>query len=215
MRPNLLADEHLPAEPRQKRSREKRERLKSAALALFAEKGYEGASISDIARRARLAVGGFYQHFRSKRQLLLVLMDELLQKLTEVNLHPKAAGDVQAGLREMLGAAFSRDLHYLGAYRAWQEAMLSDPDLARKQAAIHAWTTARVAALFQFLRQQPGARPRVDVAVLARVMDSFFWSLLSQAARMPGVELNQWLDASVHLIYHALFLDAPKKRAAK
>jgi AcrR family transcriptional regulator len=215
MRPNLLADEHLPTEPRQKRSREKRERLKSAALALFAEKGYEGASISDIARRARLAVGGFYQHFRSKRQLLLVLMDELLEKLTEVNLHPKAAGDVQTGLRDMLAAAFSRDLQYLGAYRAWQEAMLSDPDLARKQAAIHAWTTARVAALFQFLRQQPGARPRVDVAVLARVMDSFFWSLLAQAARMPGVELNQWLDASVHLIYHALFLDPPKKRKTK
>src|SRR5436305_14371393 len=99
MRPNLLADERLPAEPRQKRSREERERLKAAALTLFAEKGYEGASIGDIARRAKLAVGGFYQHFHSKRQLLLVLMDELLEKLTEVNLQPKAAGDVQAGLR--------------------------------------------------------------------------------------------------------------------
>jgi AcrR family transcriptional regulator len=215
MRPNLLADERLPAEPRQKRSREKRERLKAAALTLFAEKGYEGASIGDIARRAKLAVGGFYQHFHSKRQLLLVLMDELLEKLTEVNLQPKAASDVQTDLREILAAAFSRDLEYLGAYRAWQEAMLSDPDLGRKQASIHAWTSARVTALFQFLRQQPGARPRVDIAVLARVIDSFFWSLLAQAARMPSVELNQWLDASVHMIYHALFFDPPMKRKSK
>ena len=212
MRPNLLADEHLPTEPRQKRSREKRERLKSAALALFAENGYEGTSIGDIARRAKLAVGGFYLHFRSKRQLLLVLMDELLEKLTGVNLQPKAALDVETGLREVLAAAFSRDLQYLGAYRAWQEALLSDPDLARKQTAIHAWTTARVTALFQSLRQQPGARPKVDVAGLARVMDAFFWSLLAQATRMTTVELNQWLDTSVHLIYHALFLDQPKKR---
>jgi AcrR family transcriptional regulator len=215
MRPNLLVDERLPAEPRQKRSREKREHLKSAALALFAENGYEGTSIGDIARRAKLAVGGFYQHFESKRQLLLVLMDELLEKLTEVNLQPKSAGDAQTILRELLAAAFSRDLHYLGAYRAWQEAMLADPDLAKKQAAINAWTTGRIAALFQFLHQQPGARPRVNVAALARVMDSFFWSLLARAAIMQAAELNEWLDVSANLIYHALFVDASKKSKTK
>jgi AcrR family transcriptional regulator len=59
-RPNLLAGEALPAPPVQKRSLDKRERLKNAALALFGEKGYENTSISLIARRAKLAVGTFY-----------------------------------------------------------------------------------------------------------------------------------------------------------
>jgi AcrR family transcriptional regulator len=215
LRPNLLSGEDLPPEPRQKRSLEKRARLKAAGLALFGEKGYESTSIDEIARRAKLAVGTFYQHFRSKRQLLLALMDELLDKLSQLDFRPRGVSDVRAVVRELLSRAFSHDLRYLGAYRAWQEAVLSDPDLARKQAQIHAWTTTRVTTVFQLLQKLPGARPGVDVPGLARVMDTFFWSLLAQAVRMPAVELNQWIDSATHLIYHALFFDPPESRGTK
>ncbi|MGA8493231.1 MAG: helix-turn-helix domain-containing protein [Terriglobales bacterium] len=213
LRPNLLAGEDLPPQPQQKRSLEKRARLKAAGLALFGEKGYESTSIDEIAIRAKLAVGSFYQHFRSKRQLLLALMDELLEKLSQLDFRPKAVTDVRAVVHELLSRAFSHDLRYLGAYRAWQETVLSDPDLARKQLQIHAWTTARVTTVFQLLQQLPGARPAVDIPGLARVMDSFFWSLLAQAVRMPNVELNQWIDSATHLIYHAMFVDRPTKRS--
>ena len=211
VRPKLLAGEDLPPEPRQKRSLEKRARLKAAGLVLFGEKGYENTSIDEIARRAKLAVGSFYQHFRSKRQLLLALMDELLEKLSRLDFHPRTGADVRAVVHELLARAFSHDLRYLGAYRAWQEAVLSDPELARKQVEIHVWTTGRVTTVFQLLQQLPGTRPGVDVSGLARVMDSFFWSLLAQAVRMPEVELNQWIDSATHLIYHAMFTDAPMK----
>lgn len=211
VRPNLLADEDLPPGPRQKRSLEKRARLKAAGLASFGEKGYESTSIDEIAQRAKLAVGTFYQHFRSKRQLMLALMDELLDKLSQLDFRPKAVSDVRAVVHELLSRAFSHDLHYLGAYRAWQEAVLSDSELARKQVQIHAWTTTRVTTMFQLLQQLPSARPGVDVPGLARVMDSFFWSLLAQAVRMPAVELNQWIDSATHLIYHALFTDPAGK----
>jgi AcrR family transcriptional regulator len=205
--PNLLAGEDLPAEPHQKRSLRKRARLKSAGLALFGEKGYEGASIAAIARRAGLAVGTFYQHFRSKRQLLLALMDDLLEYLSRLDLRSQTAADPRAGLRAMLARAFSGDLRYLGAYRAWQEAALSDAELQRKQEHIRAWTTMRVTAVLQFLLQMPGTRAGVDVPSLARVLDTFFWSLLAQAGQMDGAELDRWIDASTHLIFHAMFTD--------
>ncbi len=210
--PNLLAGENLPAAPSQKRSQEKRLRLKSAALTLFGEKGYENTSIEDIAQRARLAVGSFYQHFRSKRQLLLVLMNELLEGLGRLDLQVKAEEGVRAGLREFLAAAFSRDLQFLGACRAWEEAVLSDSDLTRKQQKIRDWTTGRATALFAGLQRLPGARKDVDVQALGRVMDGFFWSLLAQAVRLPQPELTQWIDSATHLVYHALFLDSPQKR---
>ncbi len=69
--------------PSQRRSRLKREALLRATLELFERNGYEATAIGAIARRAEIAVGGFYQYFRSKRQLLLVLMNELLQKLEQ------------------------------------------------------------------------------------------------------------------------------------
>ena len=211
-RPNLLAAENLPPEPRQKRSLDKRARLKTAGLALFGQRGYEKTSIDLIARRAKLAVGGFYQHFRSKRQLLLALMDELLDKLSQLDFRPRAVTDVRAGIRALLAGAFSHDLQYLGAYRAWQEAVLADPDLAEKQKEIHAWTTSRVTTVFQMLQQLPGARSGVDIRGLACAMDSFFWSLLARAEKFSKVELNRWIDAATHLIYHAMFTDSPKKQ---
>jgi AcrR family transcriptional regulator len=207
-RPTLLAGEDLPSAPRQARSLDKRARIKKAGLALFGEKGYEGTSIEDIAKRANLAVGGFYLHFRSKRQLLLVLMDELLEKLSRLDLRPTGTVDIRAGLRAFLSRAFSTDLEFLGAYRAWREAALSDQDLARREREIHAWTTARVTLALTLLAQLPGARSNVDVPGLARVMDSFFWNLLAHAILLPEVELNQWIDSATHLIYHALFKDA-------
>jgi AcrR family transcriptional regulator len=208
--PNLLAGEDLPAQPVQQRSLAKRARLKDAGLALFGEKGYENTSIDEIAQRAKLAIGTFYQHFRSKRQLLLVLMDELLEKLSQLNFQPQAINDVRAALRQLLARAFSHDLHYLGAYRAWQEAALSDAELQKKQDEIQKWTTGRVLRIFQFLQGLSGARQNVDIVGLARAIDTFFWSLLAQAARLPKAELNQWIDSATHLVYHAIFTDAPQ-----
>lgn len=210
-RPDLLRGEKLPPAPQQKRSIERRERLKEAALALFGEKGYDGTSVGEIARRAKLPVGSFYQHYRSKKQLLVALMDELLERLSEVRIQPSGGGGVRGGLRDVLTAAFSRDLRYLGAYRAWQEAVLTNPDLARKQNEIHMWTTGRVRGVFERLRQLPGARTNVDVDALARVMDSFFWSLLGRAVLMQRAELDEWIESSTHLIYHAIFTDGAEK----
>lgn len=224
-RPNLLDGENLPPAPRQRRSQDKQLRLKRAGLALFGEQGYNLTSIDEIAQQANFAVGTFYQHFRSKRQLLLVLMDDLLLRLSRVDLRPKGVSDVRAGLRLLLSRAIAADFEYFGAYRAWQEAAASDTDLALKQAQIHTWTKARVMAAFEFLQQLPGARGGVDLPALAEVMDSFFWNLLAQAASLnvkpteppavpaepvaPTANLNRWIDSSTHLIYHALFTDPP------
>lgn len=204
-RPNLLVGEDLPPAPRQKRSLEKRARIKAAALALFRDRGFERTSIEDIARKARVPVGGFYLHYRSKRQLLLALMDDLIDVMAQLQLQP--SGDVRAGLRDFLARAFSGDLRYLGAYRAWQEAALSDAALARKQRQIRAWTTTRVTNLFHLLSRHPDARPGVDIAALGRAMDSFFWMILGEAIYASSGELDTWLDSAAHLIDHALFKD--------
>ena len=210
-RPNLLQGEDLPPEPLQKRSREKRARLKVAGLALFRKKGYERTSIDEIALKAHLAVGSFYQHFRSKKQLLLSLMNEFLEELSRLDLRPKNTSDLRAGLRAFFARALSTDLRYLGAYRAWREAVITDPDLARKEAEIQVWTTSRVFTAFSALQQLPGARPDVDVGGLAPVMDSFFWNLLEQAVSLPETQLEPWIDSTTHIVYHALFLNPPTR----
>ena len=50
---------------------ETRERLLSAAAAMFAEHGYDGARVADIAAAAGVSNGALYTHFGSKAELMV------------------------------------------------------------------------------------------------------------------------------------------------
>jgi AcrR family transcriptional regulator len=192
--------------PRQARSIERRAKLIDAARALFSEKGYEATSIDDIATRAGTAVGAFYNYFRSKRQLLIVLMNELLEKLAAVDLHPKSAKDVQQGLREFLAEVFKADLEYYGVIRAWQEATLADAELAEMQRTIETWTERRILRVFQLLQKMPRARKGHDLAPFARMMDRHFWSMLARGASATPRTFHREVRVAADVIYHYLFL---------
>src|SRR5215469_10468088 len=101
-RPDLLQDEDLPPKPKQQRSLDRQRRIRTAALFLFEKHGYEKTLIGDIAADAGMPVGSFYQHYRSKRQLLVDLMDEFLRELAALDIEPKAATNLRAGLHSLL-----------------------------------------------------------------------------------------------------------------
>ena len=57
-----------------------KDRITEAALRLFSEKGYLGASLSDIAKQVGISKAALYKHFASKQEILdriLARMDEL------------------------------------------------------------------------------------------------------------------------------------------
>jgi AcrR family transcriptional regulator len=55
----------------------------AAALAAFVEKGYDGASIREIASRAGLSVPGLYHHYPSKQALLVGLTNAVMRELLD------------------------------------------------------------------------------------------------------------------------------------
>ncbi|MBR4939089.1 MAG: TetR family transcriptional regulator, partial [Kiritimatiellae bacterium] len=57
-----------------------RESILASALAMFAEKGYEHTTFTDIAARLKMTKGAVYWHFESKQNLLIALVDEMLEK---------------------------------------------------------------------------------------------------------------------------------------
>ena len=61
---------HAPLHPQQERSRQTAERITAAALALLERKSFAELTVSEIARKAGVSVGGFYARFPSKQALL-------------------------------------------------------------------------------------------------------------------------------------------------
>jgi AcrR family transcriptional regulator len=207
--PVLKDEEDRPTLPRQARSLATRRKLLAAGRSLFAEKGYHATSIQALASRAGTAAGAFYTYFRSKRQLLIVLMNELLERLRDLDLRPKSAtgNDARDGLRTFLAAVFRADLEYYGVVRAWQEAALTDAGLGQMQTAIDAWTRARILGVFRLLQQHPNARADRDLPAFARMMDRHFWSLLARGASMSRREFDREVRIAADVIYHYLFRD--------
>ena len=192
----------MPPPPRQERSRRNRDALLDATLATFAERGYEASTIEEIGRRAGVATGGFYLHFRSKRQALLVLMDRLLGELAALEPTPRSS-DAEAAVVTLVREALRVDIAYMGAYRAWREAVLGDAELAERHASIDAWTTARVAALLERVRAAPNARRDVEPAVLARILNALFWRL----TELRATDEAAILQSVTALVVHAVFVD--------
>ncbi|WP_125708062.1 TetR/AcrR family transcriptional regulator [Lacticaseibacillus porcinae] len=53
---------------------EKQQAVLTACLELFSEQGYENTSTADIAKRARVAEGTVYKHFKTKQEILNAIL---------------------------------------------------------------------------------------------------------------------------------------------
>ncbi|HVA93228.1 MAG TPA: TetR/AcrR family transcriptional regulator [Chloroflexota bacterium] len=58
-----------------------RERILQAAIVVFGERGYQAASMDEIARRAGSSKGGVYFHFANKQAIFEALIGELVSLL--------------------------------------------------------------------------------------------------------------------------------------
>lgn len=69
-------------------------KIMNTALQLFSDKGFNETSVQQIAQLTGISKGGFYNHFSTKRELMLEMIDEYHNKimnnshiLNETNLH--------------------------------------------------------------------------------------------------------------------------------
>jgi AcrR family transcriptional regulator len=86
-----------------------------AARDVFAEAGYDAASVRDIIRRTDLASGTFYNYFPDKASIFRALVDDV-------------AEEARRRTRAARRRARTREDFVEGAYRAFFEFIVEDPD---------------------------------------------------------------------------------------
>lgn len=86
----------------QQRAQETRQRILDGAQAVFAQAGYDAASVSAICREAGVSKGAFYHHFPSKQALFVALLNRWLDELDSQFRNVTAqAGTVSLGLQRL------------------------------------------------------------------------------------------------------------------
>jgi len=101
-------------------------RIESAARRLFANRGFAGTSMADIATAAGVSKATVFHHYRNKRQLYEALVGDAFAGFRE-QLIPllDAEGDVQGSLRDFAAAHLERLTRMQGTMRLIAREMLS------------------------------------------------------------------------------------------
>ena len=111
--------------------RRTREKIVAAARTLFAERGYDGATIRDIAKTAGMSTGAVFASFTDKSDLFTDIAET---EQAELYAAMRAAGDGLSGraaILAMLEAAADRHLAALALFQAIMSALWT-PGLAEK-----------------------------------------------------------------------------------
>ncbi len=95
---------------KRKPAAQRREEVLQAALALFAERGYDAVVMDEIARACGIARTSLYEYFRSKEEILLALIDQVIAQAP-------SGVPTGASCRERLVAIAAAQLAYIHQHR--------------------------------------------------------------------------------------------------
>jgi AcrR family transcriptional regulator len=177
-----------------------RQAILDAARAVFAELGYETASVRDIIRRTSLSVGAFYNYFRSKEEVYQALADDGARRFKMIlRAEYEKAEDFDDFLRTALHAFFTFQV-------AEQQAWLTLPPAGlRHHPSIRVETPEQLAVFEEVKvvltdRIERGMAPRVDADYLAAACIGVARELCDRMLERRPIDVDAATDFALKMI---------------
>jgi len=181
---------------------ETKAKLIAAAVQVFAERGYEGARVTDIARQAGLSSGAIYAHYTSKAELLVDAIrahgpDELHRLLD--------SGDVRMPLPDLLlqlaGSLEHRDRTQGSLLLEALAASRRDPELAAMFSSTVTGREDLIATLVRYGHRAGDVDEDVDPDAVSRFcLMVVLGSMVARALDLPAVDPAAWTDLITRLV---------------
>ena len=189
--------------------REARDELLSAALRVFARRGYRAAGVDEIAAEAGYSKGALYWHFSGKAELL----DALVQERVDAPMREKTAllasappeRDMSVEASRTFGRQVAEQREALLLEREYWSLAIRDPELrsryAERQAELRHELGAAMEARARHLGTPDIAMPAEDVA---RIVMSIIGGLTVDELIEPGSVRPELLGEALAVIYAGL-----------
>ncbi len=205
----LLADLDLPRQPRQARSRAKRDAILAASARLFAERGYDATTTNDVAAAAGVSIGTVYAYFRDKRQIFLSLFAGNIETIQALGTAFQDWGaDPRRTIRQALADALPYDPAAFALQRAWSTLQHRDPELAgigeQADRAFYEQFVAAVRAAAAEDRTWPDLDIDATCWAVTQLLDQVWHTQLDPGHLSEAAFIRQ-RDAVADLVYRSIF----------
>ena len=180
---------------------ETRAQLLAAATAVFAAKGYDGASIADITREAGLSSGAIYAHFSSKAELFTAVLEAQGEDQLRSIVGTNPIRDIGAFF-QAVGSSFDRQAAADGdlAISAISAAK-RDPEVAKRVAEWLARDEGATTDLIVASQDAGQLDPTLSAAAVGRFTTMLtLGALLTRELDLPAVDHAAWSELIGRLV---------------
>jgi len=186
------------------RAAERRAQLLDVARRMFGTSGYHQVSMDAVAREAGVTKPILYDHFPSKRDLYLALLDADLTVLHE---RVRAALDAPTGNRERIRSSFQAyfdfvDEHAEGFQLLMQETVGAEDDFRLYVEAFRVRILSEVADLIE--RESQGRLDRVHAETVALGLIGMVENVARREPGAPATVRREALDTLVQLAWRGI-----------
>jgi AcrR family transcriptional regulator len=201
-----------PLTPERRRAMTRRHLLEAAAV-VFAEKGFHGATIDEVAKAAGFTKGAVYSNFTSKDDLFLALLDDRSDRQFAVVAEvlddgPQGREEQAPRMRELIrsGAVFSDD--------TWETLFLEfvlyarrNPDASEKLIARAQRERAFVQQMIESEYAAAGVTAKYDTRELAEISLDLFAGLSISRLINPQAVTEATLDTTMTILWDTIGVD--------
>lgn len=183
-------------------------RLLASAVAEFAEQGYAGARVAEIARRAGVTTGAIYSRYRGKAELLAEAIDAATSdELDDLFTDHRFAGRMEDILR-VAGSHLIGRVDRLGRESTGSGLLLESFVAARHEPDVAALLRSRMidrhrrlAAVVEAAKAEGGIDDRVDTTAMVMFCHAVGMGfLLLDVVDLPMPERQDWEDLLARLL---------------
>jgi AcrR family transcriptional regulator len=182
-------------EDRKKRITKQREvQILDAALLVFSRRGFDRATVPDIAREAGVAVGTIYNYYQNKRDLLVAITNKyVIEPFTKIAKNPPEKDDI-AYMAAIMENRLNLGLEGVEKFLPLLSEIQRDPELRRSYAEQALWPVMSMMEKYVASRVEEGAFRDINPAIVTRAVGGMvigfmlLYSIEGEGSPMHGVD---------------------------
>ncbi|WP_194842110.1 TetR/AcrR family transcriptional regulator [Gracilibacillus salitolerans] len=178
--------------------------IMNTALQLFSDHGFNETSVQQIAQKAGISKGGFYNYFSSKRDLMLEMIDEHYSKIiNSTHQIEETSRDLAAYIEHEMTAWMEHQPFIHVMFNEFQPR--KDPQINKKMDELHVTLTQKHKAMF-YLCYGEKVKPFLAdmVVILQGMLKEYYLYMFIQQTQLNVQQLSNWVSHHINSIVNNL-----------